>query len=616
MPLSPGSQLGPYQVLALIGAGGMGEVYRARDPRLGREVAIKVLPTHYLTDPDRLERFQREARAAAALNHPNVVVIYDTGTSDGVPFIASELLTGTTLREALTTGIAWPTRKALDVAQQIARGLAAAHARGIVHRDLKPENVFVGADGVVKILDFGLARLKEGPVLPEDPTMPGTEAGRVLGTVGYMAPEQVRGQPADHRADLFAFGAILYELLAGRRAFTGDTAADSMTAILTKEPPEIAHTVHPVSPAVERIVMRCLDKRPEARFQSASDLAFALEAPSGTSSSGFDARAPVTSSTIRRRWLVAAAAFAATAAVGATVWTRFASALSEAKRATFIDIADPSGPEILGTSSPTLSDDGRHMAFFVTEKGVNRIWIGSLDAPGFRPVPGTEGIIGPPFWSPDSRHLGFLAERQELKTVDLATGAVETLSVFPNAAVADYVGAWNSSGDIIVTVGGVFHVRSSGGAPKPLVMRDLGRGEYFLSSPQFLPDGRHYLFTVIRRGTEMREVCVGALGSDERKPILQADSAASFAAPGSLLFERGGTLFAQPFDAGRLILSGAPERIAGGLVTGTYGPFIRVSQARTLIFPTGAPARSQFTWRSRCSGFPAICGGSTRHAAG
>jgi serine/threonine protein kinase len=190
---------------------------------------------------ERLERFQREARAAAALNHPNVVAIYDTGTSDGVPFIASELLTGTTLREALTPGAPWPPRKALDMAQQIARGLAAAHARGVVHRDLKPENVFVGADGVVKILDFGLARLKEGPVLPEteEPTMLGTEAGRVLGTAGYMAPEQVRGQPADHRADIFALGAILYEMLAGHRAFTGGTAADTMTAILTKEPAEM-----------------------------------------------------------------------------------------------------------------------------------------------------------------------------------------------------------------------------------------------------------------------------------------------------------------------------------------------------------------------------------------
>ena len=228
----------------------MGEVYRARDPRLGRDVAVKVLPAHYLTDPDRLERFHREARAAAALNHPNIVAIYDTGTSDGVPFIASELLTGTTLREALTTGIAWPTRKALDVTQQMARGLAAAHTRGIVHRDLKPENVFLGTDGVVKILDFGLARLKEGPVLPaaEEPTMPGTEAGRVLGTVGYMAPEQARGQPADHRADLFSFGAVLYEMLAGRRAFTGDTAADTMTAILTKEPPEIADASPPRPP--------------------------------------------------------------------------------------------------------------------------------------------------------------------------------------------------------------------------------------------------------------------------------------------------------------------------------------------------------------------------------
>ena len=226
MPLVAGTRLGPYEVVGLLGAGGMGEVYRARDPRLARDVAIKVLPPRWITDPERLGRFEREARAAAALNHPNIIAVYDTGTSDGVPFIASELLTGTTLREALTPEGPLAARKALDVAQQIARGLAAAHARGIVHRDLKPENIFVGTDGVVKILDFGLARLKEGScsTTPEDPTVADTEAGRVLGTVGYMAPEQVRGQPADHRADIFAFGAILYEMLAGAARVHGRDA--------------------------------------------------------------------------------------------------------------------------------------------------------------------------------------------------------------------------------------------------------------------------------------------------------------------------------------------------------------------------------------------------------
>jgi Tol biopolymer transport system component len=575
----------------------MGEVYRGRDPRLGREVAIKVLPAHYLCDADRLDRFEREARAAAALNHPNVVVIHDTGTYNGVPFIASELLTGTTLRDALTPGAPWPTRKALDVAQQIARGLAAAHARGIVHRDLKPENVFLGADGVVKILDFGLARLKEGPVVPtpEEPTWPGTEAGRVLGTVGYMAPEQVRGQPADHQADIFAFGAILYEMLAGRRAFTGETTADTMTAILTKEPAEIADAAHPVPPALERIVIRCLDKRPEARFQSASDLAFALEAPSGTSPSGFDARAAVAPRTALRRRLVATAGLAAAAALGAMVDAHFASARIEAKHATFLDIALPSGPEIHETSLPVLSDDGRHMALWVAEKSGSRLWVGSLDQPGFHPVRGTEGISGSPFWSPDGRELGFVAaDSEQLKTVNLATGAVENLSVMPGSAEG-LEGAWGSTDDIILTGRGVFVHRPPNGKLRPIVVPDPTRGDSRFARPQFLPDGQHYLFTVVG-GSDVGNVRVGTLGSSGQQTILQSETPAAFAVPGYLLFSHAGTLFAQRFDAKHLTVTGAPQRLVTVLAT---NHFFGVSQGGNLFYTNGDPGGAQFTWFDR-----------------
>ena len=437
MPLVAGTRLGLYEVVGLLGAGGMGEVYRARDPRLARDIAIKVLPPRWITDPERLDRFEREARAAAALNHPNILAVYDTGMSDGVPYIASELLTGTTLREALTPGAPWPTRKALDVTQQIARGLAAAHARGIVHRDLKPENIFVGTDGVVKILDFGLAPLTEASVFPtpEDPTVADTEAGRVLGTAGYMAPEQVRGQPADHRADIFAFGAILYEMLAGGRAFTGESAADTMTAILTKEPAEIGAGAHPVPPALERIVMRCLDKRPEARFQCASDLAFALESTSGTSPSGLDARATDARPRIRHSWLLlGAAGLAAGAVVGALAEAHFASPSIQAKGPTFIELARPSGADIVQAWFPVFSADGRRMAVRVDERRGSRVWIGSLDAPGSRPVPGTEGISGYPFWSTDGRHLAF-AVGGNLTTVDLASGAVNIVSHLPSNAI-------------------------------------------------------------------------------------------------------------------------------------------------------------------------------------
>jgi Tol biopolymer transport system component len=287
MTLSAGSRLGPYEIVSPLGAGGMGEVYRAKDPRLGREVAVKVLPASFSKDPDRLRRFEHEARAAGVLNHPNITAVYDIGSHDGAPYVVTELLEGETLRSRLATG-ALSTRKALDYAIQITRGLAAAHEKGIVHRDLKPENLFVTKDGRIKILDFGLAKLKQlesGEELKTDiPTgTVGTEPGVVLGTMGYMSPEQVRGKPADYRSDLFAFGAILFEMLSGQRAFRGDTAADTMSAILTKEPPDLSTTNRDIHPGLDRIVRHCLEKNPEERFHSAHDLAFDLEALSGIS---------------------------------------------------------------------------------------------------------------------------------------------------------------------------------------------------------------------------------------------------------------------------------------------------------------------------------------------
>ncbi|MGE5275565.1 MAG: protein kinase domain-containing protein [Acidobacteriota bacterium] len=285
MSLTSGTRLGPYEIVGALGAGGMGEVYRAKDPRLGREVAIKVLPASFSQDPDRLKRFEQEARAAGVLNHPNITAVHDLGSHDASPYIVTELLEGETLRSRLSTG-PLPVRKAIDYAVQIARGLAAAHEKGIVHRDLKPENLFVTRDGRVKILDFGLAKLKsekDGEPQTDLKTISGTEPGVVLGTMGYMSPEQVRGKAADRRSDLFSFGAILYEMLSGQRAFRGDTAADTITAILSKEPPDLTQTNKDVHPGLDRIVRHCLEKNPEERFESARDVAFDLEALSGLS---------------------------------------------------------------------------------------------------------------------------------------------------------------------------------------------------------------------------------------------------------------------------------------------------------------------------------------------
>jgi Tol biopolymer transport system component/tRNA A-37 threonylcarbamoyl transferase component Bud32 len=290
MALSPGTKLGPYEIVAPIGAGGMGEVYRAKDTRLGREVAIKVLPASLTKDVDRLRRFEQEARSVAALNHPNILAIHDIGDTGTTPYLVSELLDGHSLKVELETG-AIPSRKATEYAAQIAQGLAAAHEKNIIHRDLKPDNVFITREGRVKILDFGLAKLASNAAAPNtDATMATltsvpTEAGVVMGTVGYMAPEQVRGAAVDSRTDIFAFGAVLYEMVAGRRAFQRDTTAETMTAILKEDPPELGESLHPVSPGLERIVRHCLEKQPEQRFQSAKDLAFALEALSGPSTS-------------------------------------------------------------------------------------------------------------------------------------------------------------------------------------------------------------------------------------------------------------------------------------------------------------------------------------------
>jgi eukaryotic-like serine/threonine-protein kinase len=306
MATTPGQKIGPYQVVAQIGAGGMGEVYRAHDARLGRDVAIKVLPSSFSSDPDRLRRFAQEARAAAALNHPNILAIYDIGEWEGAPYIVSELLLGETLRERIKNG-ALPARKTVDCALQVTRGLAAAHDKGIVHRDLKPENIFLTEDGRAKILDFGLAKLtqpEQGDSASDAATMQvATDAGLVMGTAGYMSPEQVRGKIADQRSDLFSFGAILYEMISGKRAFHGDSPADTMSAILKEEPPELSEAARNVPPALERIVRHCLEKNPAQRFQSASDIAFSLEALteiSTTSKSGAQALPAASAAKLRR----------------------------------------------------------------------------------------------------------------------------------------------------------------------------------------------------------------------------------------------------------------------------------------------------------------------------
>ncbi len=381
MNLASGARLGPYEIVAPLGAGGMGEVYRARDSRLKREVALKILPQAVSLDADRLRRFEQEALATAALNHPNILAVFDIGANEGSPYVVSELLEGETLRERLRNGSV-PMRKALDYALQIAHGLAAAHEKGIIHRDLKPENLFLVKDGRVKILDFGLAKLTQRDSGDHDsqPTMThATEAGVVLGTAGYMSPEQVRGVAVDARSDIFAFGAILYEMLSGKRAFHGDTAADTMSAILREDPPELSETNRNVSPALERIVQHCLEKAPEQRFHSASDIAFDLEHLSGVSSTSTKL-APMSGVAPRNRLLPALLAGVAVAIVmlGLGWWMGRGSV--HVSQAEYKQITFRTG----SIGNARFTPDGSIVYSATWEGNDNQLYISRTDDPGAR----------------------------------------------------------------------------------------------------------------------------------------------------------------------------------------------------------------------------------------
>ena len=399
MALAAGTKLGPYEIVASLGAGGMGEVYRARDPRLGREVAIKVLPSYFCRDVDRLRRFEQEARAAGSLNHPNVLAVYDVGTHEGAPYLVTELLEGATLRDRMAGG-AMPMRKATEYAAQVAHGLAAAHDKGIVHRDLKPENIFVCRDGRTKILDFGLAKL----TAPEagDATATNldlrdqTGEGVVLGTVGYMSPEQVRGEKADERSDVFSFGAVLYEMLSGQRAFAGGSSADRASAILKEDPPDLRATGRNIPPAMERIVRHCLEKSPEERFQSARDLGFHLETVLTDSEPNAAASFPLQKKRIfPLGWVIAGLAILA--AAGAGWWSR-GRAPSDHREVSFLRLTDFAGIQ----DSPAFSPDGKSVTFVSDSTGSRQIWIRLLAGGPPLQITHDTGEHLEPRWSQDS----------------------------------------------------------------------------------------------------------------------------------------------------------------------------------------------------------------------
>jgi len=600
MALAGGDRLGPYEIISSLGAGGMGEVYRAKDPRLGRDVAIKVLPAEFSVDFDRLRRFEQEARAAAALNHPNILAVHDIGQHDEAPYIVSELLEGETLRERLRGG-ALPVRKAVEYAVQIAHGLAAAHEKGITHRDLKPENVFVTTEGRSKILDFGLAKLTQAEpafaAMSQSPTTPpNTLPGVVLGTIGYMAPEQVRGLQADHRADIFAFGAILYEMLSGQRAFRGETAMDAMTAILKEDPPDLPTADRHVPPALPRIVGRCLEKNPTARFQTATDLAFALEALSSPSER-VDVSAAVAASPARRSRERLAWTLLATA--GLTIVALSIPAILHLRERPVANLEVRLELTTPATRQPlhfAISPDGRRLVFVASGDGGQRLWQRPLDAVTALPLEGTEGAEHP-FWSPDSRAIGFFASGK-LKRMDIAGGPPQIVADAPNGRG----GAWNRDGTILFAptgASGLVRVPASGGEALPVTKLDPPR-HFSHRLPQFLPDGRRFLF--FAKGTpEGQGIYLGSLDGTDTRRLTSAEAFGAYVEPGALVFLQQSTLVVRRLDVAGGLFTGDPMTVADRVsydANFNLGGF-SVSAVGRLAYRAGGSERRQLTWFDR-----------------
>jgi serine/threonine protein kinase len=586
-----GRQIGAYQIRSLLGAGGMGEVYRAKDARLGRDVAIKVLPASFASDPERLHRFEREARMLAALNHPHIGGIYGFEEADGVRGLVLELVEGQTLADRLALG-PLTVRDALTIARQIAEALEAAHEKGIVHRDLKPANIKVTPDGVVKVLDFGLAKAfvgdASGPDLSQSPTvaMDRTHEGMILGTAAYMSPEQARGKPVDKRTDIWAFGCVLYEMLTGRAAFPGETISDTIAAILEREPEWRSLPAH--TPArIRQLLRRCLDKDPKCRLRDIGEGRIDID---DVQSGPRQNEGVAEGRTGHRERLIWASALALIALMAAAmgVW-----ALRPAPTApeTRLEINAPS------TSDPSLaiSPDGLKIVVVGRSAGQPQLWLRSLDSPSARPLPGTERASSP-FWSPDSRSIGFFADTK-FKRMDIDGGSVQTLS--DSFSTLSLGGAWNRDGTILfATTPGrpIFRFSAEGGEPAATTRFESPQHRSHIR-PQFLPDGRHFLFFVTG-SPEARGVYIGQLDGLDTKRLFDADAPAVYAATGHLLFIREGKLLAQDFNPDRLELSGDAFPIAEHVTSGTR---LSASAAGPIVYRTPSPdsGQRQLVWVDR-----------------
>ncbi len=566
MPMAGKSRLGPYEIIAMLGAGGMGEVYEARDTRLERIVAIKVCNIRFT------ERFEREAKAISSLNHPHICALYDIGREDSVDFLVMEHLEGETLEARLRKG-PLPIEEALRIAIQIASALDAAHRKGIIHRDLKPGNVMLTRSGA-KLLDFGLAKMGSPTASVQIETIgltqppPLTVEGTILGTYPYMSPEQLEGKETDARSDIFAFGAMLYEMITGRRSFVGSSSASLIAAVMSTNPPPVS-TIQPMAtPALDRLVRKCLAKSPDDRWQTAGDLLSELQWIT-ESGSNADIPAPVAAKRRNRErlaWL--AAGLAAVLLVGSLLWIA-AHLRNEppAAAAVRFQIPAPDKLNFFFYQIPAVSPDGERVAFNAaasTTSDGNRLFIRPLNAETATEIPIPDSVAQYPFWSPDGRQIAF-SSGQTLKKVDLSGGSPVTICRDCNAV---YGGTWNRDGVILSTnrAGVLYRVPAAGGDPKPL--RPLSEGETAQIWPEFLPDGNHYLYLSLNNRPNQRGIYVASLHSTDRKFIVVTNVNAAYLQSGQLLFMRGDVLMAQPFDLRNLALEGEPRPVAEHIQTG------------------------------------------------
>ncbi|HVT43697.1 MAG TPA: protein kinase [Thermoanaerobaculia bacterium] len=597
MSIVPGRHLAHYEILAPLGKGGMGEVYRARDTKLGREVAIKVLPEEFTLDAERLGRFEREARVLASLDHQHIASIHGFEISDGVRFLVMQLAAGEDLSDRLRRGpIA--VDEAIAIARQIAEALELAHEQGIVHRDLKPANIKIDPDGNVKVLDFGLARALDAEDAEQDfsnsPTMvrAATHAGVILGTAAYMSPEQARGRRVDKRADIWAFGVVLWEMLTGQRLFSGETISDTLAAVLKEEPDLDALPAS--SPAsVRRLIRRCLEKNPRNRLHDIADARIELTDAEEPVSSGIEIARPRAARGMKALpWVVAIVA------IVFGTWAWLDTGEVTARRRIIAKIPPPPGAGFLVSSGLAISPDGSLVVFGARDAaGTDRLWLQSLDDGTVRPIPGTEkGRY--PFWSPDSRALAFFDENH-LKRVTLEGGVVETLATVD----ARPGGTWNSDGVIVFAFQRtLYRVRAAGGeiqklpraeAPSGAAPAAPGDEEYLF--PAFLPDGTHFLYLVrdYSDSEAKRELRVGSLEGGLHKVIMRSNSNALHSPSGELLWWQDGNLRAQPFDLDRLELTGESRLVHSGV---QFDPRVGLSMFSvagdgTLVFREGGVVR-------------------------